>query len=275
MFFENEQGAVDKPCRHALPITHKLSLEIMEDTMNLMRRALILSLAALLLSLPLGASAQWNKKPHTEWTEKEAHKVLNDSPWSRTQVFTSPVTLYRGPTTGRQGVGGQTSQRPQDATHVNFRIRFLSAKPVRQAIVRMLEVKQKDEVSAELAAHLKTFTAGEFQEFIVITVSCDATEPGANVREAMTLLQTRATSTLKNNTFLETKGGKRLFLQEFQSPRSDGLGARFIFPRQVDGQPFITPESEEIRFFTELSSTYRLDRRYKTKDMMYEGKLEY
>jgi hypothetical protein len=266
---------VDKLCRHALPITQALSLELMEDTMNIFRRTLILSLAALLLSLPLGASAQWNKKDHTEWNEKDAQKVLNDSPWSRTQVFTSPVTLYRGPTTGRAGVSQQTTSRPQDATHINFRIRFLSAKPVRQAIARMLEMKQKEEVPADLAAHLKTFTAGEFQEYIVITVSCDASEPGANVREAMTLLQTRGTANLKNNTFLEIKGGKRLFLQEFQPPRSDGLGARFLFQRLVDGQPFITPESEEIRFFTELSSTYRLDRRYKTKDMMYDGKLEY
>lgn len=242
--------------------------------MNFIRRALILSLAAVLLSLPLGASAQWNKKPHTEWNEKEAQKVLNDSPWGRSQVFTSPVTLYRGPVSSRQG-GVPTSSRPQDATHVNFRIRFLSAKPVRQAVARMLEVKQKDEVSSELAEQLKTFTAGEFQEYIVITVSCDATEPGANVREAMTLLQTSATANLKNNTFLEIKGGKRLFLQEYQQPRSDGLGARFLFPRLVDGQPFITLESEEIRFFTELSGNYRLDRRYKTKDMVYEGKLEY
>jgi hypothetical protein len=43
----------------------------------------------------------------------------------------------------------------------------------------------------------------------------------------------------------------------------------------VDGQPFVTAESQEVRFFTELSNAYKLDRRYKTKDMMYEGKLEY
>lgn len=243
--------------------------------MNIMNRALVLSMAALLLSLPLCASAQWDKKPYAEWSEKEVNKVLNDSPWGRTQVFTSPVTLFRGPTTGRQGVGQPTSSRPADATHVNFRIRFFSAKPVRQAVSRLMTMKQKQPISDELATQLKTLASGDFLEYIVITVSCDSEDTGGNVQEALSLLRTRGTAELKNNTFLEVKGGRRLFLQEFQPPRQDGLGARFIFKRLVDGESFITPNSEEIRFFTELNDTYRLDRRFKVKDMMYDGKLEY
>jgi hypothetical protein len=243
--------------------------------MNVMKRTFVLVMATLLLSLPLSASAQWNKKLYTEWTEKDAQKVLNDSAWGRTQVFTSPVTLFKQPATGRGGAGQPTSSRPPDATHVNFRIRFLSAKPIRQAIGRMMEIKQKHPISDELATHLKSFASGDFLEYIVITVSCDSEETGANVQQAQSLLHTRGTAELKNSTFLEIKGGRRLFLQEYQPPRQDGLGARFIFTRLVKGEPFITPDSEEVRFFTELNETYRLDRRYKIKDMMYEGKLEY
>ncbi|HXG92082.1 MAG TPA: hypothetical protein VNN73_06880 [Blastocatellia bacterium] len=236
----------------------------------------ILSVAtALLLGLPLAAPAQWEKKPNTEWSEREAMKVLNDSPWGRTQAFSSPVTLFRGPTSGRQGISQPTTSIPANATHINFRIRFFSAKPVRQAIVRLLELRQKQEMSDELTAHLNSLASGDFQQYIIVTVSCDAQEAGANVQEAAALLRSRGTADLKNNTFLEIKGGKRLFLQEYQQPRPDGLGARFIFPRLVDGKPFITPESEEVRFFSELNGTYRLDRRYKIKDMIYEGKLEY
>jgi hypothetical protein len=243
--------------------------------MNVAKRAFVLIIAALILSLPPGASAQWEKKPYTEWSEKEVQKMLNDSPWARTQVYTSPVTLFRQPTSGSQGVGGPTTSRPPDATHINFRIRFLSAKPIRQAIGRMMEMKQKQPISEELAAQLKSFASGDFLEYIVITVSCDSQESGGNLQQALSLLSTRGTSELKNNTFLEIKGGKRLFLQEYQPPRQDGLGARFIFSRLVNGEPFISPASEEIRFFTELSDIYRLDRRFKAKDMMYEGKLEY
>jgi hypothetical protein len=232
-------------------------------------------IAALLLGLPLIASVQWDKKPPAEWSDKEVQKLLNDSPWGRTQVFTSTQTLFRQPTQGSQGVGSATATNSADATHINFRVRFLSAKPMRLAIGRMMELKQKKPISPELAAQLKSFTAGEFLEYIVVTVSCDSTEPGANVQQAQSLLSTRGNADLKNITFLETKGGKRVFLNEYQQPRQDGLGARFIFPRNVEGKPFITPESGEVRFFTELSDVYRLDRRYKVKDMMYEGKLEY
>lgn len=244
--------------------------------MNSMKRVLVLVMAVSLFGLPLATSAQWDKKPYTEWTEKDSQKLLNDSPWAKTMVFSTPSTLFRGPTSGRQGAGGNaTSQNTDSSTHVNFRIRFLSAKPVRQAISRMMELEKKGEMSEELASHLKSLASGDFAELIVVTVSIDSKQPGSNTQEARGLLNTRGTAHLKNSAFLEVKGGKRLFLQEYQPPRPDGLGARFIFPRKVDGQPFIVPESEEVRFFAELSGNYRLDRRYKVKDMMFEGKLEY
>lgn len=242
--------------------------------MNLSRRVLILSIPGLLLLFSLTTPAQWDKKPYTEWTEKDAQKLLNDSPWARTQSFDSPMELYKGPQTGRQGTSTATTARPPDAIHLFFRVRFLSAKPVRQALSRMIELKQKAGVKEEMAEQLKQFASGEFLEYIVVAVTSDASDAGSNAQQAAALLR-RNNAELKNTTFLEIKGGKRLFLQEFQPARPDGFGARFIFQRLIDGKPFITPESEEIHFVAPLSDTYKLDRRFKIKDMMYEGKLEY
>jgi len=218
--------------------------------------------------------AQWDKKPVAEWTEKEATKLLNDSPWGKTQSFDSAVELYRGPQTGRQGTSSATTAAPPQAVHLFFRVRFFSAKPIRQALSRLIELKQKAGVKEEMAEQLKQFASGEFLEYIVVAVTSDSSDIGANAQQAGALLR-RNNAELKNSTFLEIKGGKRLFLQEFQPARNDGFGARFIFQRLVDGKPFITPESEEIHFVAPLSDTYRLDRRFKVKDMMYEGKLEY
>ena len=243
--------------------------------MKLPRFILMLGVPALLMLFSLTTPAQWDKKPHEQWSEGDAKKILNNSPWGKTQTFSSPVNMFRGPVSGRQGGSSSTTNLPPDATHVHFRVRFLSAKPIRQAITRMLELTQKQPLSEEMSTQLKTFAGGEFLEYIIITVSADSTEQGANVQQAAALLRQRGTGELKNNTFLEVKGGKRLFLHEYQTPRQDGLGARFLFLRFADGKPFITPESEEIRFYTELSDTYRLSNRFKTKDMMYEGKLEY
>jgi hypothetical protein len=247
--------------------------------MNLSKRVLLPSILGLLLVFSLNTQAQWDKKPYAEWTEKESMKILNDSPWAKTQTFTSPGVAYNTGISGSSGIGatrsGRPPDRPVDALHVNFRVRFLSAKPIRQAASRLIEIKKKGSGGEELAEVLKNFASGEFLEYIIVSIDVDSTDPGSNVQEAKALLHRSGTANLKNNTFLEVKGGKRIFLQEFQTPKSDGLGARFIFPRMIDGKPFITPESEEIHFFTELSGTYKIDRRYRTKDMMYEGKFEY
>jgi hypothetical protein len=95
------------------------------------------------------------------------------------------------------------------------------------------------------------------------------------------------------------KDGRHVFLQEYQPPRNDGLGARFIFPRLIDGKQYITADSGEIHFVSELSQSdaasgvvsrgqasggaggsagpmnYRLDSRFKVAAMNFQGKLEY
>lgn len=245
--------------------------------MNLSRSFLIPSIPVLLLLFSVTTPAQWDKKPYAEWTDKDAQKLLNDSPWARTQSFDSPMELYRGPSSGRPGQTS-TPDLPADAVHLFFRVRFLSAKPVRQALTRQIELQQKGGVNEQLAAQLKQFASGDFLEYIVVAVTSDASSAGANVQQGAALLR-RNNAELKNTTYLEIKGGKRIFLQEFKPVGTDAMGARigaqFIFQRLVDGKPFITPESEEIHFFSPLSDRYKLDRRFKIKDMMYEGKLEY
>ena len=241
--------------------------------MKLSKRILIPGIPGLLLVFSLTTSAQWDKKPYDQWSEKDAQKVLNDSPWGKTWTYTSPVTLYKGPVTGRQGVGNQNTDRAADATHVHFRIRFFSSKPIREAFSRRIELKQKP--NDELSEMLKNLVSGEFGEYIVVVMSVESTEPGSNVSQADGLLRGKGTAELKNITFLETKGGKRVFLKDFQKPQKDGFGARFLFPRHVDDKPFITPESEEIHFHTELSDIFKPDIRFKIKDMTYQGKLEY
>ena len=57
-----------------------------------------------LLSLLLGFAllsmsfAQKERKPWTEWSQKEAENVLNDSPWSRMQTDTDTSEMFFQPT---------------------------------------------------------------------------------------------------------------------------------------------------------------------------------
>jgi hypothetical protein len=233
-------------------------------------RISILCLLAQSLLLPGIASAQWQKKPYTEWSEKEVTTVLNNSPWGQTQTVTDTTRMFDR---DRRLDSGQS--RVSEVSQVKFHIRFFSARPIRQAVGRLIEIQQKGEVPEGLAAQLKALAAADFPDYIIITVSIDAADASSQLRQATTLLNNQATSQLKNETFLSVKGGQRNFLQEYQQPRRDGLGARFIFPRLVDGKPFITPENEEVLFSSQLNGGPALSMRFKVKDMMFNGRLEY
>jgi len=57
--------------------------------------------------------------------------------------------------------------------------------------------------------------------------------------------------------------------------RETGFGARFIFPRVTDEQPFLTTDFSDVRFVSEFGTTVKLNTRFKISDMMLDGKLEY
>ena len=66
----------------------------------------------------------------------------------------------------------------------------------------------------------------------------------------------------------------RLFVADYKAPINDGLGAKFVFPRVVDGQPFLT-ETGDVRFYAKFSDKITISTKYKLHDMVYDGKLEY
>lgn len=233
-----------------------------------------LALLFLCLSVFFGVvSAQKKIKPVSEWSEKDAAKLLDDSPWAHTQTETDTSEMFFSPTT--QGGSGPGTSRGQQgatnqATNVNFRIRLLSAKPIRQAFARAISAKQP-----QMAEPLKAFVDRDFNEFIVVSVTYDSTDQRYS-GPAMQLFNSANTGVLKNKTFLEVKGGQRMFLSQYQAPSQDGLGAKFIFPRMHEDKPFVSSESGgELRFYSEFSANIKLNMRFKLADMIYEGKLEY
>jgi hypothetical protein len=231
-------------------------------------RLFLISSVAFLLAYPPALGAQWNKKPYNEWSEKEARKLLNDSPWGQTQVLTDTSQM-----TGQARLDSGQS-RVQDVTRINLRICFLSAKPVRQAISHLMELTNREKISAQLAEKLKAFAAADFPDYIVVTVSTDSDKASRLLQQTQASFYKLTTSELKNNTYL-LAGGQRIFIKEYQPPGNDGLGARYIFPRIVDGKPFITPESGNVLFHSEPIGAVTLNMRYKVREMVYDGKLEY
>jgi len=246
-----------------------------------MCKLLIAALFAALLSLTVQAQKQ--PKPWAEWSQKEAQKILNDSAWGQTQTETDTSQMFFSPTQdpNRMGRSSNDSSRTQQgatnqAVYVNFHVRFFTAKPIRQALVRLIEFNQPN-LPKDTIERLNQFANLQSNEWIIVAVAFDASDQRYS-GPVMQAFGSATTDLAKNNTYLERKDGKKLFLNEYVPPGRDGFGARFIFPRVVDGQPFLAADTGEVRFFSEFSAgsvSIKLDRRFKITDMMYNGNLEY
>jgi len=241
-------------------------------------RVLVVFLSVLFVPL---AMSQKEEKSWKEWSKKDVEKMLTNSPWAHMQVETDTSELFfqptsdprtsgqRAPNNGQRLEQGATNQ----ATNVKYGIRFFSARPVRQAFVRTIQLNQP-KLEADVIARMNSFAELPPSDAIIIAVTIESTEK-RTLGHVLQIVESAATGTLKNTTYLERNDGKRLFLEEYLPPGKDGFGARFIFPRMPDEKPFITPDTTEVRFVSEFGTTIKLNMRFKVADMMLDGKLEY
>lgn len=216
--------------------------------------------------------AQKKPKPWTEWSEKDALKILDDSPWGQIQIQTDTAEMFFSPA-NQVSDRGKSQGSTNQSVDVNYHIRFLSAKIVRQAFARSIMLQQK-KPNAPLPDALRAFVERDFDQFVVIAVTFDSKD-GRFSGPALQMFNSANMGVLQNNTYLELSNGKRVFIQDYKPPISDGLGAKFIFPRMVDGQPMLSPESGEVRFVSEVGPAIKLNMRFKVASMMNEGKLDY
>ncbi len=226
--------------------------------------------------------AQKQSKPWTEWSKKDAEKILNDSPWGQTRTESDTSEMFFVPGSGRgvdSGPGSAANRIRQGATNqvvkLNFRIRFFTARPIRQAFVRLMQLQQPN-LDAKSAEALKNFANFHTDDWIIVALDFDATDQRYS-GPVFQKLGSATTDTLKNNTYLVRKDGKRVDLSQYLPPANDGFGARFVFPRNLNGQPFLTTESGEVRFFIETtgSNPIKFSMPFKVANMIYDGKLEY
>jgi hypothetical protein len=235
----------------------------------------------LLLFVSLGIAQQ--PKRWTEWSKKEVEKTLNDSAWGQTQSegsgaqsgSSSAITSTMAARNEDRNINAAAraeSGEAKPSTVVKYHVRFLSAKPVREAFARQVLLAQ-EQPNEELTGQLQSFVDRSFADYIVLAVGLEVADQkmAAPLTRAFTMA---TTETLQKNVYLERKDGKKLFLMEYRAPTQDGMGAKFVFQRVVDGEPFLN-EKDSVRFVAQLNEKMKVNTRYKLGDMLYDGKLEY
>lgn len=236
--------------------------------------------ACFIVVILLSAAVAQKQKPWTEWNKKDVEKTLNDSAWGQTQTEGEEQSASANPSAitavasqgandiRRQGESGEA----KPSRVVKYHVRFLSAKPVRAAFARQV-LLARPQADDALTTQLQGFIDRDFSDYIVVSVGVEVT----NEKMAAPLLAAftgATTEQLKNVVYLERKDGKKLNLMEYRAPAEDGMGAKFVFPRKLEGQPFLS-ENDSVRFVAQLNERMKIITRYKLSDMLYDGKLEY
>lgn len=95
------------------------------------------------------ASAQLTEKKWNDWSKKETQKILDESPWGQLQTETDTSQMFYSPTQDPQRSGttsNDSSRLAQGATNqsvnVKYHVRFFSARPIRQALARLMLLSQ-------------------------------------------------------------------------------------------------------------------------------------
>ena len=228
-----------------------------------------------LVGCPVTTLGQKKSDVWTEWSKKDAEKVLTSSPWAQTQVEADLTEMFYSPTSNRGGLNA-SGRAQQGATNqevtLSYHIRFFSARPIRQALARLYQL-QRQPTGEELQG-LENFANAVPEKVIIVTVNYESSD-GRTAGRAMQIFESAITATLKNKAYLERKDGTRVFLQEYVPPGKDGFGARFVFPRFVQERPFLTDDSGEVRFYAELAEAMKVNMRFSVSQMKYNNQLEY
>jgi hypothetical protein len=159
------------------------------------------------------------------------------------------------------------------ANSSNVRVRLVSAKPIRQAIARIMELNPSKYRPEEIAK-AQRFAEFKYDRTIVVGLRSETRNTGLAANDFYPGWMSPAF--LRNyyrNVYLEIKG-KRIPVQDFQAPGQDGLGVKLIFPRFIDNRPIIDPIAGEVCFHAELSKLI-INARFSIAELFYNGVQEY
>jgi hypothetical protein len=169
-------------------------------------------------------------------------------------------------------------------------VQFRSALPVRQALVRQMQIAQKyDSLAAEQKQQFdqsaNSFLTSKFEDAVVVYVTYQ-TNSQAKDRELARYWQSQTADLLKNTVFLRNSKGEQVALAQFNAAQGGERSFQLLFPRQINGKPFMSPEDKSLMLefsypvldipggFGKLGDG-RGFMEFKPKKMVFEGNLIY
>ena len=245
-----------------------------------------IALTILLGSMATAQSGEfWQKKPYRQWSEAECRKMLEESPWAKThtlgQVYIEPMQSPSSPssndpfqvpdpTTGP--VKSSTADRAREQQpRIKYVVQFRSALPVRQAMVRMMQINKNynqmpSEGKQKFDQNADAFLGKNLSDTVILFVTFSS-----NVQEFLMELsrywQAQTTETLRNSVFLITSRGDKIPPVSYIWAGSE---FQLNFPREYNERPVPAPGDKLIR----LEFTHPRIRQQREARILLEFNLE-
>lgn len=190
----------------------------------------------LCLSLQLAFGQQfWEKKLYTQWSDKEVKKMMQDSPWAQQFTVSSVQLGLTGPSYGGRGPSQAARDRGMEQNpRLVYTVQFRSAKPVRQALVRRVQIDKKYD---EWDAARKAGSDRRAQEFlesppneIMVYVGFETNVPAYAI-DVQRCFSSFPSGTVPADTFLNI-GGAKLSPTSYQAV-TGGVQLTFKRPANV------------------------------------------
>jgi hypothetical protein len=218
----------------------------------------------LLASAALTAADFWQEKDFTVWSAQQVEKMLTDSPWAK--KVTIVVGRLReegldGFQLGAAGPGGgggagrdSADAEVQQLRRVTVTVAWLSALPVRQALVR----RQTSPDALLQPDRQRQLT--EDEPFYTVAV----------VGLPLQLVAKGTIDEVKGRTALEPNRKERIAPEDIRIFKDGAQSVRveFRFPRTT----VITLDDKEVEFITKLGDA-ELTKKFRLTDMMVRGRL--
>ena len=235
---------------------------------------------------PQRAQEQLLRKPFPEWSKADVTKLLNDSAWARTQEVRvrprSRVRSVAGPTESAATDRHASLGGAAEAKDFRFTIRLRSALPIRQAVVRLVQLEagydrmpasEKKKLDAQTSTLLE---CPECRDNYVVSVGF-----GANNNQGVDLIydwfKGRTIQSLKGYISLANDRGVRRDLSGFIAPKVPGDEAFFLFARRDEqGRPLISENDKRVLFrMSDANANSVTNFTIDVQPMKVNGKLEF
>jgi len=185
------------------------------------------------------AATSWKTtEPFDQWSLEQAVEVLNESPWAKQETYTRVI----------RGVGSGISGEKE--IYNTFYVRFLSAQPVREAYARVQQIQYGyDEMIPEEKelfekAQRKDLNM-DISDWIVVSISFRSNDPNEE-SDVRRFFQSETVETLRTKVFLSTSAHSQVEISAYFPQQEESIGAKFVFPREVDGIPVVTSDCSKI-----------------------------